>query len=103
MCLTPVTLPGGMPVTAEPGDNPRLPVITLGPVFVIVDPARTVKLRAVPSLGWVAANAVAGQTPATTAAIRTSSEARRLVIPRGMRHLRLGWTNDSTECSCEGR
>jgi hypothetical protein len=53
---------------------PRLPVITVGPVFEIADPARTAKLRAVPSLGWVAANADAGQTPAKTAVIRIGIE-----------------------------
>jgi hypothetical protein len=52
-------------------------VITEGPVLVIVDPARTAKLRAVPSLGWVAANAAAGQAPAITAVIKTSNQTIR--------------------------
>jgi hypothetical protein len=52
-------------------------VITVGPVFGIADPARTAKLRAVPSLGWVAANAAAGQVPAITAVIKTSSQTIR--------------------------
>ena len=69
VCWVPVTVPGGNPVTelAVPGLSPRSPVITVGPVFEIADPARTAKLRAVPSLGWVAANVAAGQAPAITA------------------------------------
>jgi hypothetical protein len=55
-------------------------VITLGPVFVIADPARTVKLRAVPNLGWVAAEAAAGQAPTTTAVTKTSSETIRELL-----------------------
>src|ERR1700676_4185726 len=73
-CLTPVTTPGGNPVTAEPACSPRFPVITVGPVLVMVDPARTVKLRAVPRRGAVAASATPGQTPATTAANTTRGE-----------------------------
>jgi hypothetical protein len=38
----------GKPVTAVPGLNPRSPVIVVGPVSVIVEPARTAKLSAVP-------------------------------------------------------
>lgn len=75
--LVAVTMPGGNPVKelALPGLRPRLPVITVGPVLVIVCPARTVKLRAVPSLGWVAANAAAGQVATAIPVIRTSREA----------------------------
>src|ERR1019366_340238 len=69
MCLTPVTVPGGNPVTDEPGSSPRLPVITLGPVLVTVEPARTVKLRAVPRFGLVAAKASSGAT-ATRAPVK---------------------------------
>jgi hypothetical protein len=36
-----LTVPGGNPVTAVPGLTPRSPLITLGPVFVTVVPART--------------------------------------------------------------
>jgi len=49
-------------------------------VFVIVDPARTAKFRAVPSLGWVAASAAPGQAPTIRAVIRTSSETRRELL-----------------------
>src|SRR4051794_14151965 len=44
----PTTVPGGNPVTELPGETPRLPVMTLGPVFVTVDPPRTAKLCEVP-------------------------------------------------------
>jgi hypothetical protein len=49
-----------------------LPVITVGPVLVIVDPARTAKLRAVPRLGWVAAKAAAGHAPAIAAVTKAT-------------------------------
>src|ERR1700680_2198203 len=75
-CLTPVTTPGGNPVIAEPACSPRFPVITVGPVLVMVDPARTVKLRAVPRRGLVAASATPGHAPAMTAA-KTTSEGNR--------------------------
>jgi hypothetical protein len=38
-----VSVPGGNPVTEEPGVNPISPVTTLGPVFVIVLEANTAK------------------------------------------------------------
>jgi hypothetical protein len=41
-CMVPlITVPGGNPVTAVPGLTPRFPLMTLGPVLVTVDPART--------------------------------------------------------------
>jgi hypothetical protein len=48
-------VPGGKPITAEPGLKPKSPVITLGPVLVTVEPARTAKLSAVPRFTVVAA------------------------------------------------
>jgi hypothetical protein len=58
LCVAPVTMPGGNPVTAVPGLTPRSPVMTLGPVLVTVVPARTPKLPAVPRpTGPVAATA----------------------------------------------
>jgi len=47
-------VPGGKPVTAEPGLKPKFPLITLEPVFVIVEPARIAKLSAVPRFTEVA-------------------------------------------------
>src|SRR5947208_1043656 len=49
MCLVPVTVPGGKPDTDVPGPSPRLPLITVAPLLVTVEPARTAKLPALPS------------------------------------------------------
>jgi len=59
LCCVPRSTPGGKPVTALPGLSPRSPVMVLGPVLVMVDPARTAKLLAVPRLtiAGLAANA----------------------------------------------
>jgi hypothetical protein len=73
-----------------------LPVITVGPVFEIADPARTAKLRAVPNLGWVAANADAGQTPAKTAVIRIGIETAIIRERPTMAQLLAGWKNKSS-------
>ena len=48
-------VPGGKPVTAVPGLRPKSPLITLGPVLVIVEPAKIAKLSAVPRSTVVAA------------------------------------------------
>src|ERR1700716_1409518 len=61
------------PVTAVPGLKPRSPVIVVGPVLVIVEPARTAKPSAVPRPTGAWTEAVAGDTrvketrPSTTA------------------------------------
>jgi hypothetical protein len=49
--------PGGKPVTAVPGAKPMSPEITVEPVLVIVVPASTAKLDAVPRLMAVGAAA----------------------------------------------
>ncbi len=51
----PEIVPGGNPVTALPGDTPRSPVTTVGPVLVTVEPASTAKDAADPRLteAWV--------------------------------------------------
>src|ERR1700680_2973712 len=49
--VSPVTVPGGKPVTAVPGLTPRSPVTAVRPVLVTVVPARTAKLAAVPRGG----------------------------------------------------
>ena len=46
--FVPCTIPGGKPVTAEPGLTPRSPVMVVDPVLVTVWPARTAKFAAVP-------------------------------------------------------
>ena len=44
-CIVPAfTIPGGKPVTADPGSRPTSPLMTLGPVFVTVLPANTAKV-----------------------------------------------------------
>src|SRR5207253_11023846 len=50
------------PVAAVPGLKPRSPVIVVGPVLVIVEPARTAKPSAVPRPTGAWAEAVAGGT-----------------------------------------
>src|SRR5659263_729053 len=43
-CMAPpVTVPGGKPVTADPGLKPRSPLRMVGPVLVTVEPARIAK------------------------------------------------------------
>jgi hypothetical protein len=44
----PITIPGGKPVTAEPGNTPTSPLSKEGPVLTTVDAPRTAKLPAVP-------------------------------------------------------
>lgn len=48
------TTPGGKPVIAVPGLTPKSPATVVRPVLVAVEPARTVKLVAVPSDGATA-------------------------------------------------
>src|SRR5947209_19445571 len=49
-------MPGGNPVTEMPGETPTLPVMTLAPVLVTVEPPRTAKLPAVPRLTCASAD-----------------------------------------------
>ena len=42
-------MPGGNPLIEEPGDSPTLPLITLPPVFVTVELAKTPNVAAAPS------------------------------------------------------
>jgi hypothetical protein len=46
---TPFTVPGGNPVTDVPGNSPRFPVTTVGPVFVIVELASNPYVVALPN------------------------------------------------------
>src|SRR5450432_1413716 len=72
--VPPVTVPGGNPVTEEPGLTPRSPVITVGPVFVTVEAPSTAKFPAVPSGGaW----AEAGAAAARRAAMQRATAGRR--------------------------
>src|SRR6476469_2714539 len=62
--IVPTTVPGGKPVTADPGLTPTSAATTVGPVLVTVVPASTPKLPAVPSgTGAVAALAGCGDIP----------------------------------------
>jgi hypothetical protein len=80
-CIVPVTIPGppvqgaGNPVHAVPGLTPRLPVKTVGPVFVTVWAPITAKVPAVPRGGADAAgaNAAACTPVAATARVPASS------------------------------
>jgi len=47
-CCVPITIPGGNPVTAEPGLNPRSPLTVVLLVLVTVEPASTAKVVADP-------------------------------------------------------
>src|SRR6185503_18768341 len=49
-CIVPLTVPGGNPVTAVPGLNPRSPLIVVGPVLVTVEAARTTNVLADPRM-----------------------------------------------------
>src|SRR5450759_239736 len=87
MCRNP-DVPGGNPVTLLPGATPSSPVIQLGPAFVIVVPARTAKVPAIPSPGSVAASAVAGQARNMRATTLNDKADRRIFHP----FLVLMWT-----------
>src|SRR3984893_1994894 len=68
-------MPGGNPVIAVPGLTPTSPLITVEPVLVTVEPARTPKLPAVSRGGacaWLGeVRVVAPIRPSTAAAPRT--------------------------------
>src|ERR1017187_8965236 len=49
-CIVPFTIPGGNPVIERPGQTPKSPLMTLGPVLVTVEAPRTPKLAAVPKM-----------------------------------------------------
>ena len=63
MCVAPeVWLPGGNPVREVPGESPMSPLMVVGPVLVMVLPARTAYVDAVPRL-TVAVAAMADWVP----------------------------------------
>lgn len=73
--MPPITIPGGKPVTALPGETPRFPVTTVGPVLVTVLPARTPKLDAVPRL---TVTGVAVALAAASAPVTANSMSERI-------------------------
>src|SRR5665647_1049306 len=66
-CTAPVTVTSARPANCVPGCSPTSPVIVVGPVLVIVVPAKTAKLAVVPRFtgGW-AAILIAGTAIITT-------------------------------------
>jgi hypothetical protein len=68
------------PVSDVVGNVPTSPVIVVVPVLVIPAPAKTAKLVAVPSLGCVAASAVAGQIRMNIVARLTAITERRILF-----------------------
>lgn len=70
-------MPGGKPVTAVPGESPRSPPITLGPVLVMALPARTENASAVPRPTLAcAAEALDAVSVSVTASVRVSVRPR---------------------------
>src|SRR5450756_3181039 len=55
-CTAPFTVTLVRPVNAVPGCSPTSPLIVVGPVLVILSPARTAQLEVVPRFtgGWAA-------------------------------------------------
>jgi hypothetical protein len=73
------TIPGGKPVTAEPGLTPRSPWMTLVPVLVTVVAPRTAKLDSVPSPG---AEALSGRADTKYGPTNTRAIIRVIDIER---------------------
>ena len=74
--MVPFTVPGGNPVTEEPGLSPRSPFTTDGPVLVTAVAPRTANALAVPSptASWAAAvSEGAHLTPAQTRQLATDT------------------------------
>jgi len=67
--VVPFTRPGGKPVIEVPGESPTSPVMTLGPVFVIVVPATIAYGVAAPRLTVVAANALSLENASNVTAL----------------------------------
>ena len=90
MCSVPLTMPGGNPVTAEPGETPRSPLMTEAPVLVTVLPASTPKLLAVPSpTGATAAPAAACMAMITAMTMTRTDSAPTPVYASGLRAARM--------------
>src|SRR3984893_17897092 len=72
--ITPFTMPGGNPLIAAPGLTPTFPLITVEPVLVTVEPAKSAKLAAVPRDGacaWLGEGTAAPIRLSTATAPRT--------------------------------
>jgi hypothetical protein len=83
-CCVPTITPGGKPVIEEPGETPRSPAITLGPVFVTVEPARIAKSAAEPIAGAVPVALIIGSKindePNKTANSNSTVRLRRIIM-----------------------
>ena len=78
-----VTMPGGKPVTDDPGLTPRLPCTSVGPVFVTEAAPNTAKVLAVgPSIGGglVKARAEIGAKSRDSSGISTTIGAQFLSV-----------------------
>src|SRR6185369_3640226 len=82
--IVPLTVPGGNPVTAVPGLNPRSPLTVEAPVLVTVEAARTANVLADPrTIGaWPAAVAavVKLQTKSAASALPARSLAPKVIL-----------------------
>src|SRR5437870_104919 len=97
-----MTTPGGKPVTEEPGETPKSPLTTVGPVLVTVLPPRTAKLAAVPNAGAGAASADGRPDPRTTPAARPAPSGH--LIPQRLLTMMLSQLNSRlARRSVEGR
>lgn len=77
-------MPGGNPVTALPGDTPRFPAITGGPVLVTMDPPKTAKELAAPSGTFAWAKQ---QVARSSSMLRIFKSGTLDVRPRGAAHV----------------
>ena len=79
--VAPVLDPGGNPVMELPGETPKSPVSTDGPVFVTVDAPSTAKLPACPRDGAVCANHVDAPHNTAMTAATIGEQAFEVVVP----------------------
>lgn len=97
-CTVPVACtPGGKPVIDVPGETPRSPEITVGPVLVTVEEARTAKLSATPrSMLCAAPDGVAPAVIRASPAITATMGRSAIAVGRGtMRSLPQIWARTS--------
>ncbi len=88
VCIVPVTVPGGNPVTAVPGLTPRSPITVVEPVLVMALPASAPKLAAVPNGGRTAARA------GTAISSKDSNRSRAVAaeyLPRFLMNIKTAW------------
>src|SRR6476660_8013677 len=79
ICIVPVTIPGGKPVTEVPGLRPRSPLMTVGPVLVTVEAPTTPKVEATPRGGatamaltpWASLPTAGGWAPVGVVGVRS--------------------------------